>query len=151
MKRFIIILMAVSVTLFSCAGWKSVPDKMEALVSKVEEGFDNYTPEDWDGIQAEYYDLMKAYRKDKAKYTTEERSRIIKAAGRYQGLLIRQGLTDAVSLINDIPVFLDGIGRVINDPEENSIEAIEESVDSLIEYVGDEVSGFLDRLEDIFE
>ena len=151
MKRFVFILIAASIALLSCNGWKQVPDKMELLVNRIEQDCGGYTPDDWERVREEYSDLMKTYRKDKEKYTAEEKSRIAKAVGRYRGLMIKQGLNDAATMINGIPDYLDGITRVIDDPEDNPIDAIEDGVDNLIDYVEDEVVGLLEKLEKFFE
>lgn len=154
MKRFFPLLIAASLMLLSCSEWKRVPDKLEALIERIDQTGDRFTSQDWDNVRSEYRDLMDLYNEQADQYSKEDRSRVLKAAGRYHALMLKRGVLNASSLINDLiittPEFLDGMGDIIDETGDNAIGALEDGLDSLLDYVEDGVDTFLEKLEDLF-
>ena len=155
MHRALFILIAASMMLLSCSDWKQVPDKLESLVDRVEQESGSFSENEWDDVKAEYYSLMNTYSEKRDKYSAEENRRVAKAAGKYQGLLLRRKLKDAGSLLDDIiataPEYLEGLGDVLSETEDNVLEDVENGIEGLINQVEGGLDNLINRLEGLFE
>lgn len=161
MKKAIIILI-LPLLLISCAGWKSVPNRLESFVTDLEQTAKTFDEENWDRTAAEYHGLMDTYYKHRGEYSSEERNRVYKAVGKYQALLLLNGMKNVASsvdnLIRSTPAYLNGVEEAFNNTSEEwsgqfdlseleqSFYNLEESFDSLADHVSEGVESILKRL-----
>ena len=171
MRKFLL-LIAASTMLLSCSsGWKQVPDKLEKLVNKVELKAESFTSADWDSIKEEYSDLMDTFNDNIRKYTSAETKRVRRASGKFNGLVLRNGIRNAGSILNDIidsaPDYLDGLGEALDRTGDSALDAIDyleddidtigegledlgDDLEDIAERVGDKAEKFLERIGDLF-
>ena len=86
--------------LFSCTS--PLSSRMNKYVSNVESKSKDWSSDDWKLSQEEYSKLLKEYEEHYDSYTKEEKEQINKAIGRYNGLLIKQGLNEAGNVLKEI-------------------------------------------------
>lgn len=111
MKLIKIIIIAVSILIASsCASPLST--RMSEYVSDVESSCENWTQEDWEMSCEEYAKLLEEYKLNYDSYTQEEKIAINKAIGRYNGLLIKNGIQEVGSKVKEfgerLPALLEG-------------------------------------------
>lgn len=89
-----------------------LPGRIENYVSDVEDESATWTDYDWTKSQDDFEKLMEEYECNYDSYSQEEKDAINKAIGRYNGLLIRQGLENVYNMVDEFskqfPSFLDG-------------------------------------------
>lgn len=94
----------------SCAS--SLSSRLNEYVNEVESSCINWTEEDWEMSQEEYAKLLEEYELNYDSYTPEERDAINKAIGRYNGLLIKQGIDEAGNMLKEfgerLPSLIEG-------------------------------------------
>jgi hypothetical protein len=76
--------------------------RIDEYVSEVEANHKNWTDEDWELSQEEYAKLLEEYELNYDSYTQEEKAAINKAIGRYNGLIIKQGIKDDGNVIKEL-------------------------------------------------
>jgi hypothetical protein len=85
---------------------------MNKYVSDVEAKCQYWTEEDWELSQEEYAKLLEEYELNYDSYTQEEKDAINKAIGRYNGLLIKQVIEEAGSVLKEfgerLPSLIEG-------------------------------------------
>ena len=120
MKIQTLILSLAIVLLASCSS--PLSNRMNEYVSEVEANCKNWTAEDWELSQEEYAILLEEYQMNYDSYTQEEKDAINKAIGRYNGLLIRQGIEEAGSIIKEfgerLPSLIEGFMSAFEDKTE---------------------------------
>lgn len=99
-----------SLLLQSCSS--PLSSRMNEYVTEVETTCQNWTEEDWELSQEEYAKLLEEYELNYDSYTQEEKDAINKAIGRYNGLLIKQGIEEAGSVLKEfgerLPSLIEG-------------------------------------------
>ena len=95
----IIIAVAMSVQL---AFGAPLSRRMDAYVDKVEANCGDWTKEQWKKSLQEYAELLDEYKEESDKYSDEERYKINKAIGRYNGLLVKYGVEEAGSFLKKL-------------------------------------------------
>lgn len=99
-----------SLLLQSCSS--PLSSRMNEYVTEVETTCQNWTEEDWELSQEEYAKLLEEYELNYNSYTQEEKDAINKAIGRYNGLLIKQGIEEAGSVLKEfgerLPSLIEG-------------------------------------------
>ncbi len=109
MKRIIIILCALAMV--SCAT-APLSNRIDELAADVEQNYQDYTDEDWELSQDEYELLLQEYEENYQNYTKEEKDAINRAIGRYNGLLIKEGIKEAETVLKEfgerLPSLIDG-------------------------------------------
>ena len=99
-----------SLLLHSCSS--PLSSRMNEYVTEVETTCQNWTEEDWELSQEEYAKLLEEYELNYNSYTQEEKDAINKAIGRYNGLLIKQGIEEAGSVLKEfgerLPSLIEG-------------------------------------------
>ena len=88
------------VIISSCAS--PLSSRLHDYVTKVENNCQNWTEEDWELSREEYLKLIEEYELNYESYTQEEKDAINRAIGRYNGLLIKQGIEEAGSVIQEL-------------------------------------------------
>lgn len=99
-----------SLLLQSCSS--PLSSRMNEYVTEVETTCQNWTEEDWELSQEEYAKLLEEYELNYNSYSQEEKDAINKAIGRYNGLLIKQGIEEAGSVLKEfgerLPSLIEG-------------------------------------------
>ena len=116
----ILSLMALVALLASCA--RSLPDKLEKFVDDTEKNCDHYTADDWQKSINDFTKLVDDYTHSDQSYSNVERQKAARAIGRYQSLLIKNGVDQAASYLNTLKTiipsyidgFIEGLGSSIN-------------------------------------
>ncbi len=110
MKRFILLITLVS-AIASCAP-TSLSTRIDDYVSEVEGNYQKWTEKDWELSQQEYEQLLLEYEANYNSLSQEEKDKINRAIGRYNGLLLKEGIKEAESAIkefgNQLPSLIEG-------------------------------------------
>ena len=109
-----------SLLLQSCSS--PLSSRMNEYVTEVETTCQNWTEEDWELSQEEYAKLLEEYELNYDSYTQEEKDAINKAIGRYNGLLIKQGIDEAGNMLKEfgerLPSLIEGFMSAFEDKTE---------------------------------
>lgn len=96
--------------------------RLNDYVTEVESSCQDWTEEDWELSQEEYAKLLEEYELNYDSYTQEEKDAINKAIGRYNGLLIKQGIDEAGNVIKEfgerLPSLIEGFMSAFEDKTE---------------------------------
>ena len=115
-----LIAIATFIMLISCAS--PLSSRLNDYVNEVESSCQNWTEEDWELSQEEYAKLLEEYELNYDSYTQEEKDAINKAIGRYNGLLIKQGIDEAGNILKDVgerlPSLIEGFMSAFEDKAE---------------------------------
>lgn len=115
-----LIAIATFIMLISCAS--PLSSRLNDYVNEVESSCQNWTEEDWELSQEEYAKLLEEYELNYDSYTQEEKDAINKAIGRYNGLLIKQGIDEAGNILKDfgerLPSLIEGFMSAFEDKAE---------------------------------
>ena len=115
-----LIAIATFFMLISCAS--PLSSRLNDYVNEVESSCQNWTEEDWELSQEEYAKLLEEYELNYDSYTQEEKDAINKAIGRYNGLLIKQGIDEAGNILKDfgerLPSLIEGFMSAFEDKAE---------------------------------
>lgn len=110
MKTKVIIIGFIIALITSCAS--PLSGRLNDYVNEVESSCQNWTEEDWELSQEEYAKLLEEYELNYDSYTQEEKDAINKAIGRYNGLLIKQGMDEAGNILKEfgerLPSLIEG-------------------------------------------
>ena len=110
MKQLLLFSIALAALLSSCVS--PLSSRLNDYVNEVESSCQNWTEEDWDLSQEEYAKLLEEYELNYNSYSQEEKDAINKAIGRYNGLLIKQGIEEAGSVLKEfgerLPSLIEG-------------------------------------------
>lgn len=119
MRSKVLITGIVIALMSSCVS--PLSSRLNDYVTEVESSCQNWTEEDWELSQEEYAKLIEEYEVNYDSYTQEEKDAINKAIGRYNGLLIKQGIEDAGSMIQEfgerLPSLIEGFMSAFEDNE----------------------------------
>ena len=120
MKQLLLFSIALAALLSSCVS--PLSSRLNDYVNEVESSCQNWTEEDWELSQEEYAKLLEEYELNYDSYSQEEKDSINKAIGRYNGLLIRQGIEEAGSIIKEfgerLPSLIEGFMSAFEDKTE---------------------------------
>ena len=118
--RAIIICILILIAFTCCSS--TLSSRMNKYVSEVEASCQNWTEEDWELSQEEYAKLLEEYELNYDSYTQEEKDAINKAIGRYNGLLIKQGIDEAGNILKEfgerLPSLIEGFMSAFEDKTE---------------------------------
>lgn len=120
MRTKLLITGIVIVLMSSCTS--PLSSRLNDYVAEVESSCHDWTTEDWKLSQEEYAKLLEEYELNYDSYTQEEKDAINKAIGRYNGLLIKQGIEDAGSVLKEfgerLPSLIEGFMSAFEDKVE---------------------------------
>ena len=120
MRTKLLITGIVIVLMSSCTS--PLSSRLNDYVTEVESSCHNWTTEDWKLSQEEYAKLLEEYELNYDSYTQEEKDAINMAIGRYNGLLIKQGIEDAGSVLKEfgerLPSLIEGFMSAFEDKVE---------------------------------
>ena len=116
-----IIICILTLIAFTCCS-STLSSRMNEYVTEVEATCQNWTEEDWELSQEEYAKLLEEYELNYDSYTQEEKDAINKVIGRYNGLLIKQGIEEAGSVLKEfgerLPSLIEGFMSAFEDQTE---------------------------------
>ena len=117
MKQLLLFSIALAALLSSCVS--PLSSRLNDYVNEVESSCQNWTEEDWELSQEEYAKLLEEYELNYDSYTQEEKDAINKAIGRYNGLLIKQGIDEAGNILKEfgerLPSLIEGFMSAFED------------------------------------
>ena len=100
MKIKSLVVLALGIALLaSCS--RPLADRMENFVSKAEAKYEQYSEQDWAKSQEQFEALVQEYKDNFDSFTKEEKDRINKAMGKYTGILLKKGVTEAGNAIQE--------------------------------------------------
>lgn len=119
MKSFrAVIICTIALFAFPCCS-SPLSSRLNDYVNEVESTCQNWTEEDWELSQEEYATLLEEYELNYDSYTQEEKDAINKAIGRYNGLLIKQGIDEAGNILKELgerlPSLIEGFMSAFED------------------------------------
>ena len=124
-----------------CASTKSLPERFDSFVEKTENEFKDYTEADWEKSRQEYDGFVQEIKDNYDSYSTSEKVKMAEAIGRYNSILIQNGVGSATESIGDL---IDQIPDVINDAIKNiDTVAIKQSMDNL----GNTIEGIINSID----
>ena len=120
MKQLLLLTIALAALSSSCVS--PLSSRLNDYVTEVESSCQNWTKEDWELSQEEYAKLLEEYELNYNSYTQEEKDAINKAIGRYNGLLIKQGIDEAGNMLKEfgerLPSLIEGFMSAFEDKTE---------------------------------
>lgn len=120
MKQLLLFSIALAALLSSCVS--PLSSRLNDYVNEVESSCQNWTEEDWELSQEEYAKLLEEYELNYDSYTQEEKDAINKAIGRFNGLLIKQGIDEAGNMLKEfgerLPSLIEGFMSAFEDKTE---------------------------------
>lgn len=124
-----------------CASTKSLPERFDSFVEKTENEFKDYTEADWEKSRQEYEGFVQEIKDNYDSYSTSEKVKMAETIGRYNSILIQNGVGSATESIGDL---IDQIPDVINDAIKNiDTVAIKQSMDNL----GNTIEGIINSID----
>ena len=106
------VLIAIATIMILVSWGKPLSTRMNEYVENVEKNYKNWTKEDWERSGEKYAKLLEEYKQNYDSYTLEEKATINRAIGRYNGILLKQGLEGAGQKIKDfgerLPSLIEG-------------------------------------------
>lgn len=133
MKRIIFIaataaaISLATLTLSGCSESQAerLSGRIENLIDRAEQNLDSLTDEQWAETEKKFEEFMRQYEKDAKKFTEEQRRRIDKAIGEFEGLQMRRSFKDlsdrAGEAIKSAPDRIEGFinGLIGSDPADS--------------------------------
>ncbi len=120
-KLNFIMILFVMLFLTSCEIPTSL--KFDYHLKKVENHSDDWTEEEWDMSKEKYRQLLKEYEENYDNMTQEERDKVNKAIGRYNGILMKKGIEKVDESINSfidrLPSLFEGFMSAFEEETEN--------------------------------
>ena len=120
MKIKSLVILALGVVLLaSCS--RPLADRMEKFVSKTEAGYENYSDQEWAKSQDQFNALVQEYKDNIDSFSKEDKDRINKAMGRYTGIVLKKGVSEAGNVIQQAvegaSEFIKGVMESTEDEE----------------------------------
>ena len=129
MKKLVLYAFLCTAFCVSCANSSNLPTRIDDFVDKTEASADAMTYEDWELTTQQYEALLQEFAENYDSYTPEERQQVYEAVGRYNGLLVKQGLTEFQIQANQ---FIDALNKFI-DELPNALDGLVEGFKSALE------------------
>ena len=111
MKRFLTSLCLLFVMTIA-ANAAPLSTKMNRYLDRIEKVCSDWSKQEWNTSRNEYKAYINEYKANKDKYSQEEKEAIYKALGRYNGMLVKNGMEDLGEYLKDlgerIPSFIEG-------------------------------------------
>ena len=140
-KSKVLAFIAALAIFVGCASTKSLPERFDSFVEKTENEFKDYTEADWEKSRQEYEGFVQEIKDNYDSYSTSEKVKMAEAIGRYNSILIQNGVGSATESIGDL---IDQIPDVINDAIKNiDTVAIKQSMDNL----GNTIEGIINSID----
>lgn len=147
---------AAAIALVSC-GTKSVPEKLDAFVDDAETKGAAYSETQWQQSEIKYQQLVNEYLDSESEYSDTEKKQAAEAMGRYHALLIRNGVEQVGSFIEELgqvlPSYLEGLASGLGESSanlESSLESLfnDEKLEKSLDDLGNALEGIFGGLDD---
>ena len=155
MKRILLFFMLLSMS--ACATWKNVPERLDKFVGEAEEKVSGYSQSDWEQSKQTYQEMISEFSEHEDEYTQEEKGVVMKAIGRYHGLLIVHSLRDAwaflKTMIQILPDYWEGVKEVFKEFLADKKQEISDLVNTLIdpEGINTTIKGLVDDWDNLLD
>ena len=117
----------------ACMAYAGIPQKLDDFVSKTERKCDNYSKKDWEKSRNEYRALLDEYRNSREEFSQDDKELAVRAMGRYNALLIKNGIVKSSLGIKEISALLPDFIKGLSDGLEANSEEINRTIKSLID------------------
>ena len=97
-KSLVVLVLGIAL-LASCS--RPLADRMDKFVTKTEANYEKYSDQDWAKSQEQFNALVQEYKDNFDSFSKEEKERINKAMGKYAGILLKKGVSEAGGVIKD--------------------------------------------------
>ena len=134
MKKLARIFTVAALALFTaCAAFAGTPQKIDEFVAKTERECETYSKEDWTKTRSEYHALLDEYKNSNKTYSQQEKEQVVRAMGRYNALLIKNGIIKSSMGIQEFSALLPDFIKGLSEGLEANSEEINRSLKSLID------------------
>ena len=127
------ILAGLLTLLTACAALAGTPQKIDEFVAKTESECQNYSKEDWQKSRSEYRALLDEYKNSRKEFTQAEKEQVVRAMGRYNALLIKNGIIKSSMGVQEISALLPDFIKGLSEGLEANSEEINRSLKSLVD------------------
>ena len=128
-----IITVAVVAFCTSCVVYGGIPQKLDQFVTKTESECETYSKEDWQKSRKEYKSLLEDYKNSKVEFTQQDKELAVRAMGRYNALLIKNGIVKSSMGIQEFSAMLPDFIKGLSDGLAANSEEINKSLKSLVD------------------
>ena len=150
-KLSIVFFIATASAVQSCSN-TTVPQKLDNFVDKTELNCDKYDADDWQKSMVRYDQLVKEFNKPGRQYTEAEKQMAARAMGRYHSLLIKNGIEQSATYLeelkNVLPSYLEGLVDGLGESSDEIGKNLEDIFNS--EEFEKAFEDLGEKLEDIF-
>ena len=123
MKKFIVTIIIGFIGINTYAG-PFLASRMERFVTNVEKNYNSWTEEERSKASIRYSEYMQEYKACYDSLSGEDKQKVNRAIGRYNGVLVRNGLETAEKSLKDLadrlPSLLEGFLSVFEPPMDES-------------------------------
>ncbi len=127
------ILAGLLTLLTACAALAGTPQKIDEFVAKTESECQNYSKEDWQKSRSEYRALLDEYKNSRKEFTQAEKEQVVRAMGRYNALLIKNGIIKSSMGVQEFSALLPDFIKGLSEGLEANSEEINRSLKSLVD------------------
>lgn len=127
------ILAGLLTLLTACAALAGTPQKIDEFVAKTESECQNYSKEDWQKSRSEYRALLDEYKNSRKEFSQAEKEQVVRAMGRYNALLIKNGIIKSSMGVQEISTLLPDFIKGLSEGLEANSEEINRSLKSLVD------------------
>ena len=127
------ILSGIVTLLTACAAVAGTPQKIDEFVAKTEGECQTYSKDDWAKSRSEYRALLDEYKNSKKEYTQAEKEQVVRAMGRYNALLIKNGIIKSSMGIQEFSAMLPDFIKGLSEGLAANSEEINQSLKSLVD------------------
>ncbi len=147
MKNFTLIFLLSAFAFLSCGlANAGIPQKLDKFVAETEKNCADYTKQDWEKSRREYRALLDDYKNSKEEFSNQEKEQAVRAMGRYNALLIKNGIVKSSIGIQEISAMLPDFIKGLSEGLEANSEEINRSLKSLVDTA--KLSGAVQSLGD---
>jgi hypothetical protein len=127
------ILAGLMTLLTACAALAGTPQKIDEFVAKTESECQNYSKEDWQKSRSEYRALLDEYKNSRKEFSQAEKEQVVRAMGRYNALLIKNGIIKSSMGVQEISALLPDFIKGLSEGLEANSEEINRSLKSIVD------------------
>ena len=150
MKKLLCVLATVVLVFCtSCVVYGGIPQKLDNFVTVTEAECNNYSKEDWEKSRAEYGKLLDSYKNSKKAFTQEEKEMAVRAMGRYNALLIKNGIVKSSMGVKEVSALLPEFIKGMAEGLEANSEEINRALRTLIDT--NKINGAIEQLGSALE
>lgn len=112
MKKIVFYAIVFSILCISCANAGNLPRRIDDFVAGTEASAKYMTPDDWELSTERYEAMLEEFVENYDRYTPQQRTEVYEAVERYNGLLVKHGLTDLQIQVNE---FMNELNKYLDE------------------------------------